>query len=383
MSRSEHIVIVGGGLGGMTAAAAIARQGFKVTLLESAPQFGEIGAGVTLSPNAMKGLEFIGVQEAVAAAGVEPVRQRLQHWSDGRTLVEMDRSTQRAKYGAPYVTIHRADLHERLTQAAEQAGVTLRCGAGVVSSEGTTVTLSDGSTVTGDVLVGADGVKSVIRERFETTPPHFTGHVAWRCLVPVTPELQALSDLPGIIIGPGAMITRYNIRGSTAMNLVFFSRQSGWNQEGWTTLADPDEVRATYAGWCGDAQLLIEAACAQPMYKWAINARTALPGWVLDGNVTLMGDAAHAMTPFLGHGAACAIEDAVVLARALAAAPDVAQGLARYEAARHERATFIQAESNANADRMQGQDTDLFGLGQMKDEESLGLFTYDCRTVPV
>jgi salicylate hydroxylase len=119
------------------------------------------------------------------------------------------------------------------------------------------------------------------------------------------------------------------------------------------------------------------------MYKWAINARTALPGWVLDGNVTLMGDAAHAMTPFLGHGAACAIEDAVVLARALAAAPDVAQGLARYEAARHERATFIQAESNANADRMQGQDTDLFGLGQMKDEESLGLFTYDCRTVPV
>lgn len=383
VSRSEHIVIVGGGLGGMTAAAAIARQGFKVTLLESAPQFGEIGAGVTLSPNAMKGLDFIGVCEEVAAAGVEPVRQRLQHWSDGRTLVEMDRSTQRAKYGAPYVTIHRADLHELLTKAARDAGVDLRCGAGAVSSEGATVTLADGSTVTGDVLVGADGVKSVIRERFETIPPHFTGHVAWRCLVPVTPELQALSDLPGIIIGPDRMITRYNIRGSTAMNLVFFARQSGWNEEGWTTLADPEEVRATYAGWCHDAQLLIEAACRNSMYKWAINARSALPGWVLDGNVTLMGDAAHAMTPFLGHGAACAIEDAVVLARALAAAPVVTDGLQRYEAARHGRATFIQGESNANADRMQGADTDLFGLTKMKDEESLGLFTYDCRTVPV
>ncbi|MEP6012469.1 MAG: FAD-dependent monooxygenase, partial [Parasphingorhabdus sp.] len=118
MSRAEKIVIVGGGIAGMTAAAAIAGQGFAVTLLESAPAFGEIGAGVTLSPNAMKGLDFIGICEAVAAAGVEPTRQRIQHWEDGRTLVTMDRSTQREKYGAPYVTIHRADLHNLLTDAA-------------------------------------------------------------------------------------------------------------------------------------------------------------------------------------------------------------------------------------------------------------------------
>lgn len=119
------------------------------------------------------------------------------------------------------------------------------------------------------------------------------------------------------------------------------------------------------------------------MYKWAINARTALPGWIIDDNVTLIGDAAHAMTPFLGHGAACGIEDGVVLARALAASATIGEGLRRYEAARHERATFIQAESNANADRMQGQNTDFFGLEGTKDEESLGLFNYDCRTVPV
>ncbi|KQM20657.1 FAD-dependent monooxygenase [Novosphingobium sp. Leaf2] len=383
MARTETIVVVGGGIAGMTAAAALAQEGFAVTLLESAREFGEIGAGVTLSPNAMKGLDFIGVCEAVASAGVEPARQRIQHWQDGRTIVAKDRSDQRARYGAPYVTIHRADLHEVLVGAARRAGVDLRTNAGVVSSQGSTVTLVDGSTVSGDLIVGADGVKSVIRARFETTPPHFTGHVAWRCLVPVTPELQELSDFPGIIIGPGAMITRYNIRGATAMNLVFFSRQDGWNEEGWTTPVDPREVRQVYAGWCDDARTLIDAACQQPMYKWAINARTALPGWIIEDTVTLIGDAAHAMTPFLGHGAACGIEDAVVLARALGASASIAEGLQRYEAARHERATFIQAESNANADRMQGQDTDFFGLEGMKDEESLGLFTYDCRTVPV
>ena len=252
-----------------------------------------------------------------------------------------------------------------------------------MASEGSTAILADGSQIAGDVLVGADGVKSVIRQRFEAAAPHFTGHVAWRCLVPVTPELQALSDFPGLIIGPGAMITRYNIRKSSMMNFVFFSRQQGWTEEGWATPVDPAEIRNVYGAWCDDAQLLIEAACKQPMYKWAINARGALADWVIDGKVTLLGDAAHAMTPFLGHGAACALEDAVVLARAMAASSSAEEGLRRYVAARHERTSFIQAESNANADRMQGQDTDLFGLGATKDEESLGLFSYDCRTVEV
>ena len=383
MSRPEKILIVGGGIAGMVAAAALAKQGFPVTLLESAPQFGEIGAGLTLTPNAMKGLDFIGVMEKAASVGVEPVKQRIQHWQDGRTLVPFDRSGQRAKYGAPYITVHRADLHDVLSAAAREAGVDMRAGAAVVSSEGTTVTLSDGSTVSGDVLIGADGVKSVIRQRFESAAPHFTGHVAWRCLVPVTPDLQDLSDYPGIIIGPGGMMNRYNVRGSKVMNFVFFARQDGWNEEGWTTPVDPEEVRSIYAGWCDDAQRLIEAACKQPMFKWAINARKPLDSWIIDGNVTLIGDAAHAMTPFLGHGAACGIEDAVVLARALADSATAAEGLARYEKARHERATFIQQESNANADRMQGQDTNLFGLGEMKDEESLGLFWYDPRTVDV
>ena len=383
MSRSERILIVGGGIAGMTAATALAQLGFPVTLLESAPEFGEIGAGLTITPNAMRGLDFIGVCEKTAAVGVEPGWQRFQHWQDGRTLVKVDRSIQRAKYDAPYITIHRADIHDVLVAAAREAGVDLRPGSPVVSSEGTSVTLADGSTVSGDVLVGADGVKSVIRERFESEPPYFTGHIAWRCLVPVTDAIRDLSDFPGIIIGPRGMIARYNVRHSTLLNLVFFSREEGWNEEGWTIPADPDEIRSVYKGWCDDTQRLITAACEQPMYKWAINARTPLSTWVVDDKVTLLGDAAHAMTPFLGQGATSGIEDAIVLARALAASGDVTEGLLRYEKARHERASFIQRESNLNADRMQGDDTDMFGRGQMKDEESLGLFDYDPRKVAV
>lgn len=378
-----RILIVGGGIGGLTAAAGLAQQGFAVELLEAAPEFGEVGAGVTLSPNAMRGFDFIGCMEEVAAAGVEPKRQRIQHWQDGRALLTLDRADAREKYGAPYVYIHRADLHAILVETARKAGVTLRSDAQVVSSESTSVTLASGETIHGDVLVGADGLKSAIRDRFEPVAAHFTGHVAWRAVVPVTDELRPLVDWPGIHIGPGKMITRYPVRGGSLLNMVFFARQSGWQDDGWTIPARPGELRELYAGWEPEVQAMIAAAEAVPHFRWALNARQPLNNWIVDGRVTLLGDAAHAMTPFLGHGAACAIEDAVVLARALAASATPEEGLQRYQAARIERTSFIQAESNANADRMQGQETDLFGLTELRNEETLGLFDYDCRTVAV
>lgn len=389
MNNNRKIIIAGGGIGGLTAATALAQSGAKVTLLESAPTFGEIGAGVTLSPNAMKGLDHIGICESVAAAGIEPSRQRIQHWQDGRTLLPVTRASQREKYGAPYVTIHRADLHELLLQAARAAGVELINNAPVQQSVDKLLITSDGRRFEGDVIIGADGVKSAVRRRFGDDNPLFTGHVAWRALVPVdaaTPvdkSIVELTDYPGIHIGPDRMITRYPVRGGKLLNLVFFARQSGWREEGWTLPADPADLAATYADWCDDVQRLIHAASQGPLFKWAINARQPLTHWVVDDCVTLLGDAAHAMTPFLGHGAATAIEDAVVLSRALDASETVAEGLSRYVAARKERCDFIQAESNANADRMQSQEADSFGLGQMRDEESLGLFDYDCRSVAV
>lgn len=383
MRREEHIVVVGGGIAGLTAAIGLRQAGFAVTLLEAAPEFGEVGAGLTLSPNAMKAFDHVGLCEAVARAGVEPQRQRIQHWQDGRTLVDVHRADQRQRYGAPYVTIHRADLHAVLVAAAREAGVALLTNAAVVDTDGSAAVLHDGRCIGGDALIGADGLKSVVRRRFEPAAAHFSGHVAWRAMVPVTPALKPLTEPPGMHLGPGRMVLRYLVRGGTMMNIVFFARQPGWTQEGWAIPADAAELAATYAGWSPEVGQLIEGATATQIYKWAIHARQPLKDWVVDGNVALLGDAAHAMTPFMGQGAACGVEDAAVLARALAAAPTLPQGLRRYADARRERATYMQLQSNANADRMQGQDTHLFGLESLRNEEALGLFDHDVRTVPV
>jgi salicylate hydroxylase len=382
MSKAR-ITIVGGGIGGMTAAIALQQQGFAVTLAEAAPAFGEVGAGVTLSPNAMKGFMHIGLCEQVAAAGVEPARQRIQHWQDSRVLRVMDRSDMRAKHGAPYVYIHRADLHAILVDAANRAGVCLLTDAATVAVEGSTVVLHDGRRLEGEMVIGADGLKSVVRRLFEPAAAHFSGHVAWRALAEVDESLADLTEWPGIHIGPGKMVVRYPVRGCKILNMVFFARQEGWVQDGWTIPASRADLESTFAGWAPEVQNLIAAVPENRVYKWAINARKPLNTWVYEDKVTLLGDAAHAMTPFMGQGAACAIEDAIVLSRTMAESGSVAEALRRYMAARHERATFIQQESNANADRMQSPDPELFGLSAMRNEDSLGLLDYDCRTIPV
>lgn len=381
--NNARITIVGGGIGGMTAAIALQQQGFTVTLAEAAPAFGEVGAGVTLSPNAMKGFMHVDLCEQIAAAGVEPQRQRIQHWQDGRLLRAMERADMRAKHGAPYVYIHRADLHAILVDAAARAGVSLLTDAAAVAVEGSTAVLHDGRRLEADLLVGADGLKSVVRRLFEPAVAHFTGHVAWRALAPVDESLADLVQWPGMHIGPGRMVVRYPVRQSKILNMVFFARQEGWVQDGWTIPASRADLETTFAGWAPEVQAMIAAVPEDRLYKWAINARKPLSSWIVDDKVTLLGDAAHAMTPFMGQGAACAIEDAIVLSRAMAASSSVGEGLRRYVAARHERATFIQQESNANADRMQSPDTELFGLSGLRNEDTLGLLDYDCRTVPV
>ncbi len=381
--NNARITIVGGGIGGMTAAIALQQQGFTVTLAEAAPAFGEVGAGVTLSPNAMKGFIHIGLSEQIAAAGVEPQRQRIQHWQDGHLLRAMERADMRSKHGAPYVYIHRADLHAILVDAAARAGVTLLTDAAAVAMEGSTVVLHDGRRLEADLVVGADGLKSVVRRLFEPAEAHFTGHVAWRALAPVDDSLADLVQWPGMHIGPNRMVVRYPVRQSKIVNMVFFARQEGWVQDGWTIPASRADLENTFAGWAPEVQAMIAAVQEDRLYKWAINARKPLSSWIVDDKVTLLGDAAHAMTPFMGQGAACAIEDAIVLTRALAASGSIAEGLKRYVAARHERATFIQLESNANADRMQSADTEMFGLSALRNEDTLGLLDYDCRTIPV
>ena len=386
--ESAKVLIAGGGIGGLTAAIALLRKGFEVEVFEGARNFSEVGAGVTLAPNAMAGFQYIGVGAKIEASGTEPVRQVVRHWEDGRVLTTLERGTEmRDKYGAPYLYMHRADLHAILVETAEELGGKLHLASRVVEAghEGASawLKLEDGTIHRGNLVVGADGLKSAVRRIFEAISAHFTGHVAWRGVVPVDDELRQLAQNPGNFIGPERMAVWYPLRGGTQINLVFFAREQGWTDDGWTIPATRDELRRVFEGWCQPVRYMIDHLEEGRLFKWAINARSALSTWNQGGCITLLGDAAHAMTPFLGQGASCAIEDAVVLSRALEASQSVVEGIARYEKARIEHATFIQAESNANAERLQSKDADNFGKKEIRNEETLGLFAYDAGKVEV
>jgi len=386
--ESAKVLIAGGGIGGLTAAIALLRKGFEVEVFEGARNFSEVGAGVTLAPNAMAGFQYIGVGAKIEASGTEPVRQVVRHWEDGRVLTTLERGTEmRDKYGAPYLYMHRADLHAILVETAEELGGKLHLASRVVEAghEGASawLKLEDGTIHRGNLVVGADGLKSAVRRIFEAISAHFTGHVAWRGVVPVDDELRELAQNPGNFIGPERMAVWYPLRGGTQINLVFFAREQGWTDDGWTIPATRDELRRVFEGWCQPVRYMIDHLEEGRLFKWAINARSALSTWNQGGCITLLGDAAHAMTPFLGQGASCAIEDAVVLSRALEASQSVVEGIARYEKARIEHATFIQAESNANAERLQSKDADNFGKKEIRNEETLGLFAYDAGKVEV
>ena len=385
--KDLNIAVVGAGIAGLTAAIALAKCGQRVSLYEAASAWGDVGAGITLAPNAMRGLDYIGVGDAIVASGLEPTTQNISHWQTGKTLLAVDRSKTREQYRSAYVYIHRADLHTILVAEAEKAGVRIYLGKVLssVDTEGHKPLLhfADNSSTQADLVIGSDGLKSQVRQLFDPLAPHFTGHIAFRALAPATPEIQKLIDQPGMHIGPGKMVVRYPLRKGNLLNLVFFARQSGWTQDGWSIPAELSELKTLYADWCPEVQTLIDAIKPGTVFKWAINAHSPLPGWSLGSKVTLIGDAAHAMTPFLGQGAATGIEDAVMLARVLADAEQVETALQRYEAARFERTTFIQQESNENAERLQGQEAEMYGLGNLRNEETLGLFHYDCVVEPV
>jgi salicylate hydroxylase len=195
--------------------------------------------------------------------------------------------------------------------------------------------------------------------------------------------LSDLATFPGVHIGPGRMMVRYPVSQGRQLNLVFFARQTGWAQEGWAIPARRSELLAHFGDWAPEVRSMMDAIDEGHLFKWGVFARRPLNTWSHGGRITLLGDAAHAMTPFMGQGAASAIEDAMVLGRCLDASETPAEALSRYERARLERCALMQEESNANADRMQGDEAHLFGMTEVRNEESLGLFAYDAGTVEV
>lgn len=386
----QRIGIVGAGIGGLVGALALMRRGFRVSVYEASPALGEVGAGLTITPNATRALRDVGLEAALRRLGTTPPTQAVKHWQDGRVLVHIPRGQATEQhYGAGYYLIHRADMHAALAdavRAADPAALRLDHRLVAYDQDGRTVTLrfANGASDVVDVAVGADGVRSTMRGLLhEPLPPRFTGYVAWRGLVPfATLPAGTLDPECAVYIGPGHTFTRYLIRNGTTVNCVGFAERDAWVEEGWSTPAERDELLREFEGWDPKLRTLIAALPQSELYKWGLFDREPLPRWRV-GRATLLGDAAHAMLPFLGQGAAMGIEDGVVLARALADHDDVEVALQRYEDARRERTAFVQAQSRAAPKRFHAPSTDKYGPAEHRTEEALGLFAYDPVTVGI
>lgn len=379
-----EIAIIGAGMGGLVLGAALARAGRPFTIHERTAELGELGAGITLSPNAMRVINWLGLGPQLQAMSVTPDRQLTQHWQTGAIIRESTRGAEFAARhgGAGYHHIHRADLHSLLVSALP-AG-TLRLGKQLVDvTPDGAMRFADGSTARADVVVGADGLKSAVRAAcFGADAPVFTGQVAWRGIVPLADlpaDMQAMP--PGIHIGPQRLFMRYPVRGGRLINYAAFVELNGWTDESWTIPSTIPELFSHFAGWDPLVEAIIASTPASNLFKWALHAREPLPGWI-NGRVTLLGDAAHAMLPFMGQGAATAIEDAAVLARCLSSF-GVDAALARYEALRRERTQMVQTQSRLLGLQLQGKDPASLGRGPLLNEEALGLFDYDAVTIAI
>ena len=355
-AEDGRILIAGAGLGGLTAALALIRRGFRVTVLEQAPALGEVGAGVQIGANGMCVLDHLGLWPALRPLAWQPEGKRIYHYRTGESWPLYDLGAESVgRYGFPYCMFHRADLHAVLAAAvadAQPEAIRLKAKLSGVEQDGArAVALLDGrERVAGTALVGADGIHSVVRRAlFGPDDPQFTGIVAWRGVVPAANvPAQLLEPQSAIWIGPGGHCVHYRLRNGELMNFVGAIERSDWQVESWNVPGSAAECLRDFTGW-NDALLALIRAIPQP-YKWALHVREPMAAWS-KGRVTLLGDACHATLPFLAQGANHAIEDGLILARALEAFADVETALKRYEAARLERTARMVRGSAANTAR--------------------------------
>ncbi|MCL2394259.1 MAG: FAD-dependent monooxygenase [Acidimicrobiaceae bacterium] len=345
MARSPRVIVIGGGIGGLTAAQALTQKGCEVHVYESAPELKEIGAGVALGPNAMKVLRSLGLEDPIRAVGWEREQMLSRHWRTGRIVRQSTtaRADTIARYGAAGCSIHRADMLDALANALPSS-VDVHLGMRGVSAatEGdrAIATFADGSEVEGDVVIGADGIHSKVREAlFGPDAPRFTGKVCYRSVIPVdTPELEDLRDGGGSF-GPHGTIVIYGVRRGELVNVVCHHDDEEYKHESWITECPKEEVLQVYRRWSDRISRLLSAS--EIWYKWALYDRDPIPQWTI-GRVTVLGDAAHPMLPYLGQGACQALEDGVVLANALERMPDDLPGaLQLYERVRRPRASRV------------------------------------------
>lgn len=377
MTTNESTIgIVGAGIGGLVAAIALRRAGHDVIVFEQAKEFARVGADINLTPNAVRALDGLGVGEAARVTAARPSHRISRTYDTGEetSRLEMADSAEQ-RYGAPQLTIHRADLLAALADMvpAECVALGKRAKSIVPDDKGVSLSFEDGTSVRVGVLIGADGIHSAVRTAmFGAESPRFTGIVAYRAVVPAervsaVPNLGAFTKWWGP--NPESQIVTFPLNRGKDIFIFATTPQDTWHLESWTAPGSVDELREQYVAYHPDARALLDAC--DTVLKTALYERDPMTAWA-SGRMVLLGDAAHPMLPFMAQGAGMAIEDAVVLARHLEgiAAGDAPKALKRYEEARIERASKIQLGSRGNNWLREGGNADW-------------VYAYDAWAVPV
>ena len=391
------IAIVGGGIGGLTAALALSQNPYDITVFERSAGIREIGAGVQISPNAGRLLHSLGLGAAYSEISVNPHRVVLRRWEDDSIIraTDLDESFI-SQHQVPLANVARNELVEIIGNAvAARANVTLKFSTHVVAVEpgesSSVVLFSDGSSQTFDIVIGADGIHSVVRPCVGgVDKPRFSGSAAYRALVP----RSAVEDLPIDVtnrMGPDRHVVSYFIgRNRSHLNLVCISPEDSWESESWTEQGTMEDLYSRFEGWSSDFLSLL-GRVEEPVFRWALYDREPLEQWGI-GTTTLLGDACHPMLPFMAQGSCQAIEDAVVLARCLSdvSTSDAASALRRYEDARQGRTAQVQTSSLMNrdlfhmVDGQEQQDRDLiFSISPPGMSILDWVYEYDALTISI
>ena len=352
-----HVLIAGAGIGGLTAALSLLERGFRVSVFERVSELKEIGAGFHCTPNGSRVLYGLGLGPAIDKVAVRLADRDIKLWNTGRTWqLAGHGSDSEKRYGAPYLCFHRGDLHSILVEAVRRRQPdAIRVGTRVTGcaqdSGGVKLQIENSPEIEADALVGADGVHSIVRKTlFGPDNAVFTGEIAWRGLIPIRSLPERMQGMvTSNWIGPHGSVSVYPVRAGTLVNFVGLVERDDWRVESWIEQGETDECVRDFRGWHEDIHLMIRKI-EQP-FKWALFRRTPMPQWS-KGRATLLGDACHAMVPYLGQGANMAFEDACVLARCLENVLDPVSALMRYEAARRSRASEIVVQSSQQSKRI-------------------------------
>ncbi len=354
MSSSRSVIIVGGGIGGLTAALALLQRGVDVQVYEQSNQLKEVGAGIQISSNGTRVLYALGLEQALADVQVRPESRELRHWATGETWNWFDLGQKSIeRFGTPHLMFHRGDLHGLLSNAVKALkpdAITLnkRCVAVVSDNSHASVTFETGETAAAPYLIGADGIHSKVREcLFGSSKPIFTDCIAWRGLIPMNRLPSHLARMVGTNwLGPRGNVLHYPVRRGELMNFVSLVERDDWRVESWSTEGSKDELRSDFRGWHADVHTMIDEI--EIPYKWAMMVRGPMDAWS-KGRITLLGDACHPTLPFLGQGGVMSIEDGYVVAACVDRyfnEPKAA--FSRYEDIRRDRTSAVVRKSHEN-----------------------------------